>query len=331
MIAAGLPWPTWQQSLVFALLCTAGWYVVRRRPSSRATVVLLPVLHELAVIGALYTLWRTLKKLPLAQTEFAIERARDIHEFQQAIGLPSELGVNELALNNDWLGWISSAYYAGMHIPGTIAFLIWMFWRHRDSYGPWRTVLALTTAGCIAIRFVRVAPPRFLPDLGFVDVTVIHGMDVYGPVGTGVSGQFVAMPSIHVAWAGVVAFGVIAASPSRWRWVAALHLPITIFVVSATGHHWWLDGIVGLAIVVAAIAIDRTIRRWIARSGRDRGRDGTGDAQAVAQTSTSAPSSPATSERPSASVSRAASPRPSESGVPSPASSAEPSGTNTWT
>ena len=40
-----------------------------------------------------------------------------------------------------------------------IAFLVWMFFRHRDQYPHWRNGLALVTAGCLVIRFVRVAPP----------------------------------------------------------------------------------------------------------------------------------------------------------------------------
>jgi len=246
---AALPWPTWQQAWIATLACLVAYAAVRRIRPSRATEIALPILLELSILTGLYGLWRTARKLPLVQSEGAIERARSINDFQEAIGLPSELTVNEWALDNDWLGWTSSAYYIGMHVPAIFAFLIWMFWRHRHQYPRWRNVLALTTAGCLIIRFWRVAPPRFLPDLGFVDVTVINDMDVYGPVGTGVSGQFVAMPSIHVAWAAVIGVGIVAASPSRWRWIVALHLPITFFVVSATGHHWWLDGIVAVALL----------------------------------------------------------------------------------
>lgn len=252
---ANVPWPSWQQALVFTALVLVVWAGVRRLRPTRATEIAAPALHEIAVIGGLYALWQSAKKLPLHQSDGAIERARDIVELQEAMFLPSELGVNRLALDHDWLGWLSSAYYAGIHVPSIIAFLVWLFWRHRDHYALWRNVLALTTAGCIVLRFWRVAPPRFLPDLGFVDVTVRHGMDVYGPVGTGISGQFVAMPSIHVAWAGVIAVGVVAASTSRWRWLVALHLPVTVFVVSATGHHWWLDGIVALLVLGVAVAV----------------------------------------------------------------------------
>ena len=263
MIGAGLPWPSWQQGALFALVCLGAWALLRRRRPTRATEIALPVLFELAVLGGLYALWQSAKKLPLDQSDGAGERARTIVDVQEALFIPSELGVNRLALDHDWLGWLSSAYYAGMHVPSIIAFLIWMFWRHRDRYGHWRNVLAVTTALCIVVRFWRVAPPRFLPDLGFVDVTVIHGMDVYGPVGQGLSGQFVAMPSIHVAWAGVIAAAVLVETTSRWRWVVALHLPITAFVVSATGHHWWLDGIVALGLLALAIGVVVLAERFV--------------------------------------------------------------------
>ncbi|BAN03210.1 phosphatase PAP2 family protein [Ilumatobacter coccineus] len=260
---AQMAWPTWQQAWVTTVLCIVVYLVLRRVRPSKAIEIALPAVREFGILTALYGLWRTARKLPLAQTDGAIERARTIVDVQEAMWLPSELTVNRWAVDNDWLGWLSSAYYVVVHVPSIFAFLIWMFWRHRDHYDRWRNALALVTAGCLVIRFWRVAPPRYLPDLGFIDVTVIHDMDVYGPVGTGVSGQFVAMPSIHVAWAGVVGLGIVAASTSRWKWLFAAHLPLTIFVVSATGHHWWLDGIVALLLLGVGLAIDEGIRRLI--------------------------------------------------------------------
>ena len=138
----------------------------------------------------------------------------------------------------------------------------------------WRNGLAIVTAFCLFIRFVRVAPPRFLPDLGYIDLSTKYGLSVYGPVGTGVSDQFAAMPSIHVAWAAVVSFGIIAASPSKWRWVFGLQVVLTMLAVSASGNHWWLDGIVAIALLAVALAIDTAVRRW---SAARRSADPAGD------------------------------------------------------
>ena len=162
----------------------------------------------------------------------------------------------------DWLGQLTSWYYAGLHVPALLVFLVWLFARHREHFPHWRNGLVVLTAGCLFIRFVRVAPPRFLVDLGYQDLSEIYGPSIYGPVGTGVSDQFAAMPSIHVGWAAVVSFGAVAVSTSRWRWVAGMHVVITAFAVSASGHHWWLDGIVAIVLLVIGLVLDTAVRRW---------------------------------------------------------------------
>ena len=260
MIAA-LPWPDWRQGLVAAVAAALAHAAVARTAPDRRARSLLPALHELAVVYGLYALWRSAKQLPLVQADGAIDRARRIAALQDAWGLPSELTFQRFLLRHDDLAWLASAYYATLHVPALIAFLVWLFARHRDRYGRWRDALAIATGGCLLIRFWRVAPPRFLPDLGYVDVAALRGFDVYGPVGTGVSQQFVAMPSIHVAWAAIVGLGALASTRSPWRWVVFAHLPITFVVVAATGHHWWLDGIVALGLVGLGLAVDVGVRR----------------------------------------------------------------------
>ncbi|MFK8024365.1 MAG: phosphatase PAP2 family protein [Ilumatobacter sp.] len=271
-------WPTWQQAWVATGICLALIVVLRRVRPSRFTEFALPTLQELAVLTGLYGLWRTAKKLPLTQSEGALERARDIVEFQEAIGLPAEIGLQQWVVDRDPLGWLAAAYYIVMHVPSLFVFLAWMFFRHRDLYPRWRNVLALTTAGCLFIRFVHVAPPRFLTDLGYVDLSEVHDLSVYGPVGTGVSGQFVAMPSIHVAWAAVIGFGIVASSNSRWKWLFAAHLPLTMWVGMVTGHHWWLDGIVAIALVGVSLLVDEGVRRawraWGPRPSSELGGEG---------------------------------------------------------
>jgi hypothetical protein len=184
--------------------------------------------------------------------------------------MPTELSLQHFVLRHDWLARFSNAYYAIAHVPVLIAFLVWLFARHPEVYPRWRNALAILTAFCVVIRFVRVAPPRFLPDLGYIDLATHYGMSLYGPVGTGVSDQFAAMPSIHVGWAALVSFGIVTVSTSRWRWLFLLHLALTMFVVSATGNHWWLDGIVAIVLLLLAIVIDSGVRR-LAASRRAQG------------------------------------------------------------
>lgn len=241
--------------------------LARRRqsvPLGPGTTLVEAAGRELALVAALYSLWRVARVLPLARSEGAIDRARQIVDLQAALHFPPELSLQHFVLDHDWLARITNLYYATVHVPFLLAFLVWLFVRHRDHYPHWRNGLVVLTACCLVIRFVRVAPPRFLADLGYVDLFTRYGLSPYGPVGTGVSDQFAAMPSIHVGWAAVVSFGIVAASTSRWRWLALLHVALTILVVSATGNHWWLDGIVAIALLGVGLALDTALRRRLA-------------------------------------------------------------------
>ena len=258
-------WATWEQAAVAAVLAGLLWLALRASPSRRAAY-LAPFAAEFVLLCVLYTIWRLARMLPLATSGGAISRAHDIASLEAWLHLPSELTLQHFVLRHDSLADAASWYYAALHVPALIAFLIWLFIRHRDRYPPWRNALALVTLGCLIIRFVRVAPPRFLPDLGFVDLSSRVGYSVYPTdVARGVSDQFAAMPSIHVGWAAIVSFGIVAASTSRWRWLFLPYVVLTVLVVAATGHHWWLDGAVSLLLLAGALAIDTAVRGWLHR------------------------------------------------------------------
>lgn len=255
-----MKWVTWDQAAITALLSFVITVLLRRLPTTKWRARIIPVTTELSLISALYTLWRLAMKLPLDQPNGAINRARQLNNFQQWLHLPAELSSQHFVLRYEWLAQTTNFYYAVFHVPAMILFLVWIFIRHGDKYPRWRSSLAMLTAVCLVIRYIRVAPPRFLPELGYIDLATRFGLSVYGPVGTGVSDQFAAMPSIHVGWAAVVSFGIVNASKSRWRWLYLLHLLITMFAVSATGNHWWLDGVAAIALLGIALSIDKRVR-----------------------------------------------------------------------
>jgi PAP2 superfamily len=269
-----MQWPTWKQSAVLALISVVIAVALRHRSSAAASATesavepsrshrvaqaIVPGAFELALVSSLYSIWRIARTLPLDQPAGAVERARDLVAVQNWLHLPTELSLQRFVLRHDLLAKLTNGYYAVAHVPALLIFLVWLFVRHRDVYPRWRNALAITTGFCLVIRFIRVAPPRFLGDLGYVDLATRYGLSLYGPVGTGVSDQFAAMPSIHVAWAAIVSFGVFAATTSRWRWLILNHVVLTMLVVSASGNHWWLDGIVAMVLLAVALLIDRLV------------------------------------------------------------------------
>ena len=224
----------------------AGWWAARAGPFAR----------EAGVVVALYALWQLAGSLSTGGYRGAIAHAWWIWHAERAVWLPSELTMQRLLLPYPLLSQIANLYYATMHFGMLIAMLIWLFARHRDGYPAVRNVMAASTAICLFISFIPAAPPRMLTSLGFVDLPAQYGQSVYMALGsTAGADQLSAMPSVHVAWAVLVAWAVITRGASRWRWLILLHPAATVFVVVATGNHFWADGIVAAAVVALVLSL----------------------------------------------------------------------------
>lgn len=265
-------WITWQAARWLALGCGAV-ALATFRVRSRVVVVLRGVVRETAIVAGLYALWQWVFSITVTKTAGAERRARDLYHLERAFGLPSERAVQQLTMKSHWLTSSLNTYYAYVHVPALAIMVLWLFFRHRDRYPPVRNVLALTTGACLAIQSIPVAPPRFLPGLGFVDTALIYHQSVYGAGGSGISNQLAAMPSVHVAWSTLVAGVVIVVLRSRWRWLIVAHPLITMWAVVATGNHWWADGIVSILLIILSCGvvagIDRLRLRISARRSTD--------------------------------------------------------------
>jgi membrane-associated phospholipid phosphatase len=76
--------------------------------------------------------------------------------------------------------------------------------------------------------------------------------------------QLAAMPSLHMAWAGWCALALWRASSRAWvRGLALTHLCLTALAVLATGNHYLLDILAGLATLAAAVLIQEAVLRKI--------------------------------------------------------------------
>ena len=228
-----------------------------------------PYLLESAIIAGLYALWQLAASQSVLGTAGAFDRARWIERSQRDWGLPSERSLQKFVLGHPLVAQACNWFYASAHFTALGALLVWLFVRHRDRYPRVRTVLVLLTASCLLIQLIPVAPPRLLPSLGFIDVAEQYGQSVYGIGGITVD-QLGAMPSVHVGWALLIGWAVITASPSRWRWVVLAHPLITIFVVAATGNHFWLDGIVAGALLAISVGVvELTMRLYHRYAGSE--------------------------------------------------------------
>ncbi|MDQ1721499.1 MAG: hypothetical protein QOI26_1233 [Pseudonocardiales bacterium] len=247
----------WQPATVLSaglFAGAAGARLPRRAGGPRLTERAAPYLREAGLVAALYTLWQLACSLSVLGSAGAFSRARWIVRLEQASQLPSERDTQRLITGQPLLTQSANWYYAAMHFAALGALLLWLFARHRQRYPEVRNVLVLLTASSLLIQLLPVAPPRLLPELGYVDTAARYGQSVYNVSGISVD-QLAAMPSVHVGWALLVAWAVLRISASRYRWWVLAHPALTVFVVVATANHFWLDGVVAAVLLALSIAL----------------------------------------------------------------------------
>jgi hypothetical protein len=229
------------------------------------------ILREVVLLAVLFGVYNLGRLLSAKHAGSAFLNADALTHFQTQLGLPSEADVQSVALQIPDLAQLANRYYASVHFPLTAIVLIWLLVKRPAEYAKARWALAALTGLALVGHLVfPLAPPRMLPELGWVDTGVLLGQSVYGadPEG-GLANQFAAMPSLHVGWAFMVAVFVIRATRSRWRWLWIAHPVITFAVVVVTANHYWLDGLIALALAVPLVLVfdSRRVRRNNAPAG----------------------------------------------------------------
>jgi hypothetical protein len=140
-----------------------------------------------------------------------------------------------------WTYWNSEFTVVGLAV-------LWVYLRRHDAFVGFRnSVLLANLIGLIGYVTMPTAPPRLL-GLGFADS---HRDGLVSLA----ANPYAAMPSLHAADALIV--GVVLFSVCRNRWAKAFWAawPAWVwFAVMATGNHFWLDCIAGIAVALLAMA-----------------------------------------------------------------------------
>ena len=209
----------------------------------------LDLLTNAAVLAALWAIYATVRGVTADEFTEAMVNAAEVLRVQETLGLPSELDFQRSIIDRTGLLRAANVYYIAVHFPATILFIAWVWLRHRDRYPRVRnTLIGVTGIGMALHVAYPLAPPRMTR--GFVDTAAAFGPNLYDMSISEAANQIAAMPSLHVGWALVVAFGMIWLLDSRWRWLALLHPAITSGVVVVTANHYWADAIVAAVLVV---------------------------------------------------------------------------------
>ena len=209
----------------------------------------------LALLWGAYSLGRWVAAQHAGNAFF---HADEVWSVERGLRLPNEADLQAWLMQWPLAVRAANSYYAWIHFPAAVACLTWLFIRFPRHYLWFRRALASITAAALLIHLLYpLAPPRMLPQHGFVDTGVRFGQSVYGPVAgsDGLANQFAAMPSMHVGWSIAVALALAAVTRGWLRALWFVHPVITFLVVVVTANHFWLDGLIAAGLVAIAVAV----------------------------------------------------------------------------
>jgi membrane-associated phospholipid phosphatase len=191
--------------------------------------------------------------------DVALFHAYQLLDLEWSHGLFVESRIERFVLQVPLLMNAVDLFYALSHALVTLGVLV-LVYTLRPAYYPFlRNMLFVTTALALVAYYVYpTAPPRMLGNYGFVDPLQFHNLVSAGgaQADSFTFNPYAAMPSVHVAYALIVAWTLLLSERQLWVRVLAACYPFAMAAtVVMSGNHWILDVVGAVATVLLARAL----------------------------------------------------------------------------
>jgi membrane-associated phospholipid phosphatase len=224
----------------------------------------LDAIRQLALFAGAYYVYRLVRGFVDGQAGLAFENARALVDIERSLGLFFEPGLQAWAKGEVWLLTFANWMYVNSHFVVTTTFLIWLYLARNHAYYYVRNMF-LVAMGLALVGYMAfpTAPPRFLPEWGFTDTVANFVGETAETSADVLYNPFAAVPSMHVAFALMIAVPAVMLVRNRvLKGLWAVYPLVVTFVVMVTANHFWLDAALGaLVAAVSAYAASAAFAR----------------------------------------------------------------------
>jgi hypothetical protein len=215
--------------------------------------------QEVAITGFCYWIYSETRNAVPQKAAVAVRHGQSVQRLQDFLHLNFERSLNGFVARHEAIAQIMNYYYATLHFAVTIGVLVWLYRARPRIYRGARTVLFATSVfALVGFYFYPLAPPRLLPQYGYVDTLVkFHTWgSLADPKVASHSNQFAAMPSLHIGWSLWCAVSIVLCARRLWpRLLAATYPVLTLLVIVGTANHFVIDAVGGVVVFLAGIAL----------------------------------------------------------------------------
>ena len=220
---------------------------------------------ELSIYVGFYLLYLLLRGLVIGGETHALSNASRVIALEQALRLFHEPLLQEWALANAqplvvFLNWVYIVTYWPVILGGALI----LYLTRRATYYRYRNLIVVHLVLALALFVLfPLAPPYKTAHL--VDTIQSLGPAFYG--GEAMANLYntnAAMPSLHFSWTCIFAWLFVREIKGWSRYLGLIYPLLTLAAIVITGNHYFLDAVVGAALIGVACGLVEARRR---RSG----------------------------------------------------------------
>ena len=216
------------------------------------------VLWQVIVIAGTYFVYMLVRRFMITDIEpVAFGNAVKLASFEFARGFLWEPQWQAWAIEHSraliiFLNWT----YIFTFFPVIAIAAVSVYIKDRPRYFYYRNVILLSFVfALILFALFPLAPPRFMPEHGFVDTIQRFGPTWYG--GTDMAAAiyynvYAAMPSLHFGWTILLGVLFLRMGPKWLKAVGVIYPTMTFFAITLTGNHYILDAVGGGAVALVS-------------------------------------------------------------------------------
>jgi hypothetical protein len=221
----------------------------------------LDALRQLALFAGAYYAYRIVRGIVDGEVTAAFAHARDLVGLERGMHLFFEPQLQHWALKSSFITHFCDWMYVNSHFTITTTTLIWLYLARNHAYYFVRNMFMIAM-GLALVGYVvyPAAPPRMLPEWGFTDTVANFVGQSGSDTASLLYNPYAAVPSMHVAFALMIAIPVIMVVRNRVLKVLWSFYPLLVtFVVMVTANHFWIDAALGVLVAAFSAAMAREV------------------------------------------------------------------------
>jgi hypothetical protein len=237
--------------------------VSRRRLLPHGPVDLV---RQVLLFGAAYYVYRLTRGVAddpgAAATAFG--NARHLIDLERTLHVFIEPSVQAFVAGERWLADIAAWVYVNAQTSVTLGALAWIYLRRNEHFYFVRNMfLTAFLLALVGYALFPTAPPRFLPEWGFIDtVAQFTGVPQDSVTVDALFNPYAAVPSMHAGFALMIGLPLaILVRPRPLKAFWATYPLIVTFVIVATANHFLTDAVLGGVTAGIGALVARSLAR----------------------------------------------------------------------